>query len=333
MKVTETIVLILAAVACTAATPAVADDPRTDAEQLLDLCQQYCRSFDLIHGNSMYYGGGVDDARQALTTIEEAEREALPAVQPILAVFADNYGTTSMEVSNTFHKLGIELDQNIGNRFDELYRGVSNVDKSRKASAEGIVNRTKMDTGNMERYTPEIRVRKMKQAKELLVIGQKLDPSNADINAMLATVDADIASLAEAVEQEIDAATWAGNTGSFAGPGSTRELAAAALDFFRSHPNWGGKTDKKVEVLAVAVRGDWDVAETDIFGRVVSWRLPVHLAITNSDLEGKGLARVYELSAVTRQGNPGATTKAPPFGAYWVGNSWMMLLSKVKSGG
>ena len=31
------------------------------------------------------------------------------------------------------------------------------------------------------------------------------------------------------------------------------ELAAAALGFFRSHPNWTGKPDKKVEVLDVAV--------------------------------------------------------------------------------
>lgn len=311
-------------------TPAVsAGDPRADAEKLIALCHQYCSSFDLIHGNSMFYGGSPDDARTALTTLQEVERGALPEVQPILAVFADNYGTTAMEVSNHFHKLGIQLDSNIGNRFDELYRGVTNVDSSRKASAEAIVLRVQSDIGGIERYKPDIRLRKMQKAKEYLVVAQQFDPTNADVNAMLAPIDADIQDLAEVAQQAIDNAAWAGNVGTFGGPGSTSDLAAAALDFFRSHPNWKGKPEQHVEVLKVAVRGDWGVAETDIFGRPISWRLPIHLAITNAELKAKGLVRVYELSAVTRQGNPSATPKAPPFGAYWVGDSWLMRSKKL----
>ncbi len=320
-----TISLVLAA-----APPASARDARADGERLIALCEQHCRAFDLIHGNSMYYGGPVDEARQALATIQQVERDVLPEVQPILALFAESYGTTAMEVSNAFHKLGIRLDSNVGNRFDELYRGVNNLEASRRASAEAIAQRVTMEVDALGRYKPEIRLRKMKQAKEYLVVAQQLDPSREDVNAMLATIDADIQDLAETAQKAIDDAAWAGHVGSFAGPGSTGSLAAAALDFFRAHPNWTGKPEKKVEVLKVAVRGDWTVAETDLFGRPISWRLPIHLAITDAELKPKGLARVYELSAVTRQGNPGSTPKAPPFGAYWVGNSWLMRLAKVK---
>lgn len=329
MRFEVRVLLILTTLLVVATAPALAQNPKADAEKLIALCEQHCEAFDLIHGNSMFYGGGVEAARQALTTIQEVERDVLPEVQPLLAVFADRYGTTAMEVSNWFHKAGIDLDTNIGNRFDELYRGVENVDSSRKASAEAIVLRVQSDMMGMDRYAPDIRLKKMRQAKDYLVVAQQFDPANADANAMLATIDADIHDLAEATEKAIDDASWAGHVGSFAGPGSTSGLASAALDFFRGHPNWTGDASKQVEVLAVAVRGDWGVAETDIFGRPISWRLPIHLAVTNAGLKSKGLARVYELSAVTRRGNPGATPKEPPFGAYWVGDSWMMRLKNV----
>jgi hypothetical protein len=101
-------------------------------------------------------------------------------------------------------------------------------------------------------------------------------------------------------------------------------LAKVGLEYLRKDEGW-----KTAEVLAVAVRGPWQVAEKDVFGRVISWRLPVHVAVTKPDLRGKNVARVYELSLVTAQGAPGKVDKAPPFDGYWVGNSWMMRLNKV----
>jgi len=329
-QTTSATVILSATLTLVVALPASAGDPRADGEKLIALCEQHCAAFDLVHGNSMYYGGPVEEARQALATLEEVEQSVLPEVQPVLALFVERYGTTAMEVSNSFHKAGISFDTNVGNRFDDLYRGVTNVDRSRRASAEAVAQRVTMEVAAMTRYKPDIRLRKMTECKEYLVIAQQLDPSREDVNAMLATVDADIQDMAEAMEKAIDDAAWAGHVGSFAGPGSTGGLADAALEFFRSHPNWTGNKDKRVEVLKVAVRGDWGVAETDLFGRPISWRLPIHMAMTNSELKAKGLARVYELSAVTRQGNPGATPKAPPFGAYWVGDSWVMRLAKVR---
>jgi len=329
VKSTTMILWTTAMLILSIASPTSALEPRADGERLIALCEEHCEAFDLIHGNSMYYGGGADQAREVLKTLQEVEQNVLPEVQPVLVRFVESYGTTAMEVSNYFHRAGIELDGNVGNRFDDLYRGVTNVEKSRRASAEGIARRADMDLGGMDRYGPDIRLRKMREAKELLLIGQQMDPANADINAMLATIDADISDAAEAMEKEIDDATWAGNIASFNGPGTTVALAKSAVEFFRSHPNWTGDSSKGVEILDVAVRGEWAVAETDVFGRPISWRLPIHLAITDAELRSAGLARVYELSVVTRQGNPGATAKAPPFGGYWVGNSWKMRLGKL----
>ncbi len=44
----------------------------------------------------------------------------------------------------------------------------------------------------------------MKQAKEYLVVAQQLDPANADVNAMLATVDAEVQDLEQAATAAID---------------------------------------------------------------------------------------------------------------------------------
>lgn len=330
MSRAATTVQLLAA-ACLAAVlgpSAAAQTPRADGEAVLALCRQHCRSFDLVHGNSMYYGGSVEEARQALATLEQLEREVLPEVQPVLAHIVETYGSTAMEVNNAFHRLGVSFDDNVGNRFDELYRGVANVRSSRAASAEQILQRARMDTGNMGFYSPEIKVRKMRQAKELLVVARQLDPANDGVNRMLASIDGDIETLESAAEAEIDAARWAGDIASFSGPGSPDGLAATALAFFRGHANWGGSSDRRVDVLRVAVRGDWSAAETDLFGRIVSWRLPVHVAVRTPELAERSLVRVYELSAVTRRGGPG-TAPSPPFDRYWVGRSWLMRAGRL----
>ena len=80
-----------------------------------------------------------------------------------------------------------------------------------------------------------------------------------------------------------------------------------------------------MEVLAVAVRGAWQPAAADELGRVVSWRLPVHVAVTDQFLEAAGQARLYDLSAVTSPGGD----QAPPFAAYWFERSRPLRLSGV----
>ena len=80
--------------------------------------------------------------------------------------------------------------------------------------------------------------------------------------------------------------------------------------------------------LDVCVRGPWQVAERDIFGRVISWRLPIHIAVTDPDLRPRNVARVYELSLLAMEGAPDRAPQKPPFEGYWVGNSWMMRLDK-----
>jgi len=304
-------------------------EAQADGEQLLTLYEQHSSKFEGIYGATLVYGSDVEEVKAQLAKIESLEKEVLPVLQPVLAKTAEKYGTTSMDINNTLHELGMPSSEQFGTEFERLYESVGNVVKSRKATAESIASEGKKWISDFDFLVSDIRVKKLQEVKTLLQAGQKFDPNNQDINRMLAMIDDKIAEVAENIEKDIDAKTWSGHIDNFAGPGEPKALAQAALEYFRNHSGWGNNPDKHVEVLAVAVRGQWDVAETNIFGQVIQWRLPIHLAITDEKLKPKNVARVYELSVLTVQGVPDEVKKAPPFNGYWVGNSWMMRLNKL----
>lgn len=321
--------LLVACPLILAAGLAATGDPRGDGEELIALCRRYCRSLDQIHGRSMYFGGSIEEARQTLATLEQVERDVLPAVQSVLARFAGDYGTTGTEVSDAFSRAGVQLDDNVGHRFDELCRGVARIHASRAASAEQVLQRVRMDIGNMGYFAPDVRVRKLRDARELLLVGQQLDAANNGINRMLVTIDSEIEALAATPEVAIDAARWGGEVAAFAGPGTVRELAAAALEFLRDHPDWGGDHSRRIEVLRCAVRGEWGAAAADVFGRTVAWRLPVAVAVRDPGLAGRALVRVHELAVVTRHGAAGAPP-TPPFEGYQVSRSWLLRAAALR---
>lgn len=227
----------------------------------------------------------------------------------------------------------------LSTRFSNLARMLHNVQKTRRANGEYLANYVK-DQPVITFFVQDKRVAIMTQWKTILQWALKFDQTNEYANARLAKIDAEIAALQKAVEREIDEKQWVPSVGDFPGPGAVAELAHDAVVFFRKDPVWGNQGDNPaknddgtvkpgVEIVAVSIRGPWQVAETDVFGRVLSWRLPLHLAVTKPDLKTKNIARIYELSLVTVQGAPGRAPKAPPFDGAWVGNSWMMRLSKI----
>jgi len=305
-------------------------EARKIGKQLTALYQQHGPKFEGIYGATMVYSGDVEEAGKQYLKIERVEKEVLPVVQPVLATVAVNYGTSAMVVNQKLFKLGMPSSEQFGSAFERLYESVGNVVKSRKASGESIAQTCTNQLSNIDFYPPDIRVKKMEEIKSLLQVGHQFDPNNAGINDMLSTVDQKIDEVAEKIEKDIDQKKWAGNVANFAGPGDAKKLAATALDYFRNHNQWGKNPKAKgIEVLGVAVRGQWGVAETNILGQVIQWRLPIHLAITNAKLKPKNIARIYELSVLTTQGNPGRVEKAPPFDGYWVGNNWMIRLNRL----
>jgi hypothetical protein len=305
------------------------DEAEIDATQIMELYDKYINKFNGIYGNTVIYSPSIEEAENGLKNIEEAEKEALPAIQPMLAIFAEKYGTTGMEISDKLFKLGLKDLQDAGSRYDSLYKAVENVIKSRKATAEFLAQQVNETITGINFFVPEIRVKKLEEAKELLIIANKFDSNNNDINKMLANIDQQITNMADKIEKDIDKKVWEGHIKDFAGPGKIDELTKTAIEYFKNDKEWGKNEKTKTEILAVAIRGQWKIAETNIFGQVIQWRLPIHLAITTDKLREKNIAKVYELSPVTKIGSPGKTPKEPPFEGFWVGNSWMMRIDKL----
>lgn len=319
-------------------TEPVADAPQGVAEalaieeKLLALHAKYKNRFDGVYGSTMINESLLEaqfkQGREGVAQLEALEQEVVPAIQPVLAEIVEKYGDNPMDIDNALFALGLKNDHFFGGVFRDLYSGLENIRKSREATGQDMANRAGQTMSGIAGYSEEIRLQRLGEAREQLQLGQAFDPANAEINRLLGEMDILYADISASIEADVDARTWAGDVANFAGPGAVAELAGAARDYVRSQPSWN-PPGKGVEVLAVAVRGPWAVATRDIFGRVLQWRLPVHVAITNTEMKAGNIARVYELSVLTKQGVPGNEDKKPPFVDYWVGNSWNMRLNKA----
>ena len=297
-----------------------------------DLREAHLASFQGVYGSSMVHGTSIEEqlqvGRAAVEQLNALDKEVIPAIQPTLRAVAEQYGETASAINNALHGLGVSGEHRFGSQFEDLYRGMENVARSRSASAEDLVRQASMFIDMIESFSEEMRLRRLEESRNMLALAQAFDPADSEVNERLARLDVMYTAMEERIERDIDARQWVDHAGDFAGPGQTDELARAALEFFRGAPAWN-PAGRGVEVLAVSIRGDWDVANRDLFGRPVQWRVPVHMVMTNTDMKGEDIARVYELSVLAREGSPDRPVQAAPFVDYWVGNSWNMRLSNV----
>lgn len=268
------------------------------------------------------YSSGLEPAQEALATYQAVEA-ALPEVRPIVRTFAENYGTTSRDIEQSFEELGMDVHWSVASRFKDLYQALENYDKDRMASADMMAKNAKDVLRLADDFSPKVRMQRLGEQQEILDIAREIAPNHAEINQLRVEVAERFAAEAEDIQEEIDAATWKGHAA-----GAPTGLADDALAYLRADRDWGGREGE--EVLAVAVRGDWQVAERDILGRVIRWRLPVHVATTNAEKRSTyDAASVYEVSLVAEEGAPGAAPKQPPFDGFWVGDNWMIRLAAV----
>ena len=324
------------------------------ANALRALYDKHKEAFKDINGGASVHETSIEGTlklcEEHAGRIQNLEQNVIPEIQPVLSAVLELWGDPeikpeetaaqdpvvlfamkqSAEIEWNMKQVGAQDLDRVSTCFVDLTRMLNDVGKTRKANGEYLAN----DAENLYSpemiafYTEDIRVPKLQEAKTLLGWALKFDAKNEYANARMATIDAEIAALEKQLEADTDARTWAGNVADFPGPGSTSELAAAALSYLRNDKDWG-KAENGTEVLAVCVRGGWQPADRDLFGRIISWRLPVHVAATRPALKARGIARVYELSMVAREGAPGNAPKAPPFDGFWVGDSWNIRLNKL----
>ena len=300
-----------------------------DAVLIISMYDKYYAKLEPVHGDTLVYKMEVDSANQALELIEKAEK-TLPLFSVEIEKLSKKYGTNATDIYNTFWKAGYKLNNSEDHKMEKMLAAKGNVQGSREASANTIVINAETLLRVFSEQFNDARLERMKQARQLLFVGERIDPQNKKLQEMLVKVDDQIVQAADKMEEQINAATWAGNVTQFDGPGNVKDLAAKAKVYFENDRDWGKRPGKKNEILDVCVTGQWKAAEKDAFGRVIRWRLPIHVAVTDENFRPRNIARIYDLSIVMMQGSPGSAPKKPPFDGFWVGDNWMMRLDKLE---
>jgi hypothetical protein len=313
---------------------------KVDAQKILALWTEHGAKLAKMDGNSAVHETTEEATLKKCAALEERlkviDTEVLPVVQPVLSELGARYGWKYSDFEWELKQLKVAEYDEAGDAFDKLTRLIADTNKTRIASAEELADYV-MYMPDPSFFVPDVRVKQLQNWKVFLQYALKFDPTNAYANERIARIDREIADCQRNIDAEIDAKKWAGHVADFAGPGTVAELSAVAMEYFRKDKGWGKQGEgipeaeraKGLEIIAVAVRGPWQVAETDIFGRVITWRLPIHLAVTQAADKARNVARVYELSCITQEAPPGQAKQAPPFDGFWVGNSWMMRLDKI----
>jgi hypothetical protein len=306
-----------------------------DARQIKELHKKYFERFKGIYGENVMDQYDLKEAQAELDKIVALEREVVPIIQPVIASFAEKYGTDTMTIDNKYFDMGLHKTEEVdflSSNFRDLYQSLENVPKTRKATSEYLRRWAEDMIRHVDEgfYPAQDRITRMYEAKSFLDFACKFDPNNSKANTQLASIDQKIAEVGKKLTKDIEKKKWAGHITNFAGPGTTGDLAKSALEYFKNDRDWGKSSKKKIIVVAVSVRGQWEIAETNLLGQVIQWRLPIHLAITDEKFKKENIAQVFELSILAKEGAPGAAPKSTPFDGFWVGDNWLMRLDKIK---
>jgi hypothetical protein len=290
-------------------------------------------------GNNIVFwtvGYGIEEAKKGLVQINEAQG-ALDAISSEVGRLAEkyngtdvaNYSALSGNIYNSIREqLGANPQGSPDNKLAELIVAGANIGATRTATSEYLAGSAEQSMGAWADQLTDAQLERLHKAKELLAVAAQIDPNSEKVRNLLVQMDEKILQFVDKMEATINSNSWQGDVTDFSGPGTIKELAASAKKYFVEDRDWGGRKDRKIEILAVAVRGPWQVAERDIFGRVIRWRLPIHVAVTDEQLKPRNIARVYDLSIVAMQGSPDKAPQAPPWDGFWVGDNYMMRLDK-----
>ncbi|MCX7846491.1 MAG: hypothetical protein N2595_00445 [bacterium] len=266
---------------------------------------------------------------RALVEFTRFEREDLPRVAAILDRYRARYGTRAKAIDEAMRELVSERPLGLrgaGATFEEMERGYKGASAVRTNMGAALLEKAQAELKLLRVLPEELRLERYEEIKQLLQIGAQFDPQNQAITARLGSIEKEKAEAVTVLERERDARRWPGDFSGFRGPGDVAELLAAVRKLLEGAPEWGGDTNDGLEVVAIALRGNWWSVEKNVLGQTTKWGLPVYVA-TASAKEDPRNVRVYELVAYTA-----GAEAAPPFTGVTVGESWVMRRAHVPSG-
>lgn len=231
--------------------------------------------------------------------------------------FAPLGTATAMGVARDHEKLEIALEQ------------LRKVPATNGTACVELLERNGTNQEFIQNLAEIYRTKAVAEARSMLQICPQFAPGDAAlqvaVEAQRPRVEALLSAFRAAELQAAQARKWDGDVAKLSA-GSPAALAQAGLAFLRAEKSWGQDKARGTSVLAVAVRGEWFIAERTLLGAPSRYGLPIHVAVRTSDLAA-GLVQVFSLSLIT----PGPKTSAP-FSDFWVGDTWLLAAANLPAG-
>ncbi len=283
--------------------------------------------FDAATGTVIYYND-LEPVEKLIIQIEDFENSDLPGLKQALDAFAAKYGSTREEIDGKADAMGYSGDYRASFPYIESTEGIANVAKTRVVMAEDLVANANQRLANTrEGSAHDFFVgEQYAVVKAWLEMAARYDAENPKVKEARAGIDQQIAEGMKSFNAEIDKRTWPGHASN--APKNAEALAQAALDWFKTSPDWGKRPQDARRPLAVAVKGPWSVQATNILGEPIMYGLPVLLAVEVESDKALNVARVYDLTMRTVEQR--GVKMEPPFDSITVGNSYYIRPSAVK---
>ena len=259
-------------------------------------------------------------------------------IQKQLSDFSKKYGDNTAKINESISsivkidwKSGKHPTTTAGETYENFKKLLNNVKQAKLNKSDDLVQEAENLQRIIDMYAAQANQKNYDQLKSTLEFALKFDPKNEKAKKMLDSIDKKRKDKFAAFDKKIDEAKWPGNYKNFAGPGNPDKLAATALEYFKKDEGWGANKKNKENCLAVAIRGDWGSHKKNLLGQTIQWYLPVYLAVYSDKSKDKTVARVFELSLLTKEEKD--VEKAPPFTGITVGNIWKIRRKNVPNGG
>lgn len=308
-----------------AAAAATSAEVTADVNALKAEYDQVSSYFDAATGYVIYYND-LEPVETLITQIEEFEKEKQPGLTPKMDSFAAKYGTARDEIDNKANAMGYSGQFRASFPYTELVQGIENVKKTRVAMAEDLVDKGTGRLAGIENLHDFAVADRLNNIKTWLEMAARYDAANPKVTNALAGIDEQIADAMKALNARIDARTWPDHASN--APKNAKDLANAALDWFKNSPDWGKRSEDARRPLDVVVTGPWSVQETNLLGEPIMYGLPILLAVEVPSDKELNVARVYVLTMRTVEMR--GVKMEPPFDHITVGDSYYIRPSAVK---
>jgi hypothetical protein len=248
-------------------------------------------------------GKFTSDGEKYVVAWDEWKQEFVPFFEE----FKKKYGSTLAEVEPNFQ--GMKRPMGCNQNIDVAFNNASRIDIAahERQLAEWAEKfaveqynywENQKETGSTN---IEVMMRRADRALRFLKLAKKLNPKGA-YDDQIKTAQEAVAETLVRYKAHLKELKWPGPNASFSGPGKPDELAQAALEFLRKHPDWTAPEfdDKHTPVLAAVAGSGWEVSKkTVLTEEPLQYSLKILVAFTGE--KDADLAYCYYMEFYTAE--------------------------------